>query len=239
MKVQNDLLGYEGLKIIQNTDYFSFSLDSVLLPNFVKIPKKCKNILDIGTGNAPIPLILTTKTKATITAIEVQKEIFEMAKETIEINGVQNQINLLNDDVKNIGKYFKCEYFDVILSNPPYFKVEELSKKNDNIVKANARHELLLNLDQLILIAFKYLKNNGVFAMVYRTERLTDVLNTMRKNRIEPKRITIIFPKENVKSNLFLVEGIKNANYGLMEIKKIVVHDENGNYTDSVLNYFK
>ena len=239
MKVQNDLLGYQGLKIIQNTDYFSFSLDSVLLPNFVKIPKKCKNILDIGTGNAPIPLILTTKTKATITAIEVQKEIFEMAKETIEINGVQNQINLLNDDVKNIGKYFKCEYFDVILSNPPYFKVEELSKKNDNIVKANARHELLLNLDQLILIAFKYLKNNGVFAMVYRTERLTDVLNTMRKNRIEPKRITIIFPKENVKSNLFLVEGIKNANYGLMEIKKIVVHDENGNYTDSVLNYFK
>lgn len=239
MKVKNDLLGYKGLKIIQNTDYFSFSLDSVLLPNFVKIPKNCKNVLDIGTGNAPIPLILTTKTDAEITAIEVQKEIFEMAKETVEINNLGNKIKLINDDVNNIGKYYDCEYFDIILSNPPYFKVAEMSKKNDNIVKANARHELLLNLEQLISISFKYLKNNGVFAMVYRTERLTDVLNVMRKNRIEPKRITMIFPKENLNSNLFLIEGIKNAKHGLKEVNKIIVHDNNGNYTDSVLKYFK
>ena len=97
MKVKNDLLGYKGLKIIQNTDYFSFSLDSVLLPNFVKIPKNCKNVLDIGTGNAPIPLILTTKTDAEITAIEVQKEIFEMAKETNYVPIVVGSVRITPD----------------------------------------------------------------------------------------------------------------------------------------------
>lgn len=239
MKVQNDLLGYEGLKIIQNTEYFSFSLDSVLLPNFVKLPKNCMNILDIGTGNAPIPLILTTKTDAIITAIEVQKEIYEMAQETIEINGLIDRIKLINDDVNNINKYYKPEHFDVILSNPPYFKVGELSKKNDNLIKAKARHEILLNLEQLIKIAFKYLKNDGVFAMVYRTDRLTDVLTTMRANRIEPKRITIIYPKEGMKSNLFLVEGVKNANHGIKELNSLIVHDNAGNYTAAVLKYFK
>ena len=239
MRVLNDLLGYDGLKIVQDTEFFSFSLDSVLLPNFVKIPKKCKNILDVGTGNAPIPLILTTKTDATITAIEVQKEIYEMAKETVDINNLSDKVKLINDDVNNIGNYYKCEFFDVILSNPPYFKITEMSKKNENIVKANARHEILLKLDQLIKIAFKYLKNDGVFAMVYRTDRLTDVLCTMRSNRIEPKRLTMIFPKAGVKSNLFLIEGIKNAKGGIMELNSLVVHDNNGNYTDSVLKYFK
>lgn len=239
MRVLNDLLGYDGLKIVQDTEFFSFSLDSVLLPNFVKIPKKSKNILDVGTGNAPIPLILTTKTDATITAIEVQKEIYEMAKETVDINNLSDKVKLINDDVNNIGNYYKCEFFDVILSNPPYFKITEMSKKNENIVKANARHEILLKLDQLIKIAFKYLKNDGVFAMVYRTDRLTDVLCTMRSNRIEPKRLTMIFPKAGVKSNLFLIEGIKNAKGGIMELNSLVVHDSNGNYTDSVLKYFK
>ena len=159
MKVINDLLGYKNLKIVQDTDWFSFSLDSVLLPNFVTLNKNVKKILDIGTGNAPIPLILSTKTDAEIYGIEIQKEVYEMARETIELNSLESKIKLINDDVNEIDKYFKPETFDVILSNPPYFKLNGKSKLNEVNTKAIARHEILLTLDQLLTVSSKLLKN--------------------------------------------------------------------------------
>ena len=104
MKVTNYLLGYENLKIIQDNEMFNFSLDSVLLPNFITINESTKNILDIGTGNAPIPLILSQKTKAHITAIEIQKEVSDMAKETIKLNNLEKKITIINQDIK---EYYK------------------------------------------------------------------------------------------------------------------------------------
>ena len=118
MKVINDLIGYKDMKVVQNTDWFSFSLDSVLLPRFVTVNKNVKNILDIGTGNAPIPLILSTRTNANIYGIEIQKDIFELAKETVNINKLEEQIKLINDDVKKIDQYFEYGFFDIIVSNP-------------------------------------------------------------------------------------------------------------------------
>ena len=215
MKVVNDLLGYKNMKIVQNKDYFSFSLDSVLIANYLTISKNSNEILDIGTGNAPIPMILTTKCGANIYGFEIQKDIFDLAIESININNLSNKVKIINDDVKNIGQYFKPEFFDIIVTNPPYFKVHEFSKLNDETKKSIARHEIALTLEEIINISFRFLKNNGKFAMVYRTERIAEVLSTMKKNKIEPKKITIIFPKKNSESNIFLVEGIKNAKPGL------------------------
>lgn len=239
MKVINDLLGYKNLKIVQDTDWFSFSLDSVLLPNFVALNKNVKKILDIGTGNAPIPLILSTKTDAEIYGIEIQKEVYEMARETIELNSLESKIKLINDDVNEIDKYFKPETFDVILSNPPYFKLNGKSKLNEVNTKAIARHEISLTLDQLLTVSSKLLKNKGKFAMVHRVDRLTEILSLMKERNIEPKRIKFIFPKENTTSNLFLVEGVKNANSGIKTINYIIVHTENGKYTEEVMKSFE
>ena len=130
MKVLNDLLGYDNLKIYQDTEWFSFSLDSVLLPNFVTLNKNTKKILDLGTGNAPIPMILSTITDAKIFGIEIQKDVYELAVESIKYNNLEDRIKIINDDMKNLDKYFNPNYFDVIISNPPYFKIEEKSKKN-------------------------------------------------------------------------------------------------------------
>ena len=118
MKVVNDLLDYKNMKIVQDEDYFNFSLDSVLLPNFVTIKKNTKRILDLGTGNAPIPMILTTRTDAKIYGIEIQKEIYDLAKESIEINNLSNKITLINDNMKDLNKYFEANSFDVIVTNP-------------------------------------------------------------------------------------------------------------------------
>ena len=238
MKVINDLLGYENLKIIQDTNFFSFSLDSVLLPNFFTLDKSVKKILDIGTGNAPIPLILSCHTDAKIYGVEIQKDLYDLAVETIKINNLDKRITLINDDANNLNTYFEPGFFDVILSNPPYFKIHAKSKMNEVPQKAIARHEIKLNLQQLLKIVYKFLKNNGKFAMVYRTERITEVLSVMSEYKIEPKKILFVFPKSQSSSNLFLVEGVKNARPGIKSVDYIVVHDENGNYTSEVEQFF-
>lgn len=239
MKVVNDLLGYDNLKIIQNSDWFSFSLDSVLLPNFVTLNKNIKNILDLGTGNAPIPMILSTLTEnTTIYGIEIQKDIYEMAEESIKMNNLDSRIKLINDDMKKLGQYFETNFFDIIVSNPPYFKLEELSKKNEDEHKTIARHEEKITLSELLKIAKKYLKNNGVFAMVHRSDRLIEIIEEMRMNNIEPKKIQLIYPKKNTNSNMVLIEGKKNGKPGLIIKEPLFIHDNNGEYLEEINKLF-
>ena len=152
MKVKNYLLGYKNMYIMQDTEMFNFSLDSVLLANFVTINKSDKSILDIGTGNAPIPLILTNRTNAKITGVEIQKESYELALESVEINKLENQIEIINDDINNFYKNCESDSFDIITCNPPFFKNVIT---NDSNYKLLARHEKTLNLEQILIIAKK------------------------------------------------------------------------------------
>lgn len=239
MKVVNDLLNYNNLKIVQDDEYFNFSLDSVLLPNFIKINSKTKKILDLGTGNAPIPMILSTMTEAELYGIELQKEIYDMGLESLKINKLENRIKLINDNMKNLDKYFEPNSLDIIVSNPPYFKVNEKSNFNEKIQKTIARHEKEITLKELVFLAKKYLKNNGTFAIVHRTDRLIEIIEEFRKNNIEPKRIQLIYPKENTESNMFLIEGRKNGNTGLKILSPIIAHKQNGEYTEEVKKMFQ
>ena len=238
MEVINYLLGYENLKIYQNTDMFNFSLDSVLLPNFVTLSKKTKKILDIGSGNAVIPIILSTKTNALIDAVEIQKEVYELGVKSIKLNKLEDRINLYNEDIKDFYKNSETDVYDTITCNPPFFKKVETSNVNESIYKTIARHEVMLNLDDIMKIAKKLLKNNGNIAIVHRTDRLIDIIETMRKYNIEPKKIRFIYPKVNTESNIVLVEGTKNGKPGLKILNPLISHNENDEYTDELKEYF-
>ena len=180
MEVLNDIVG-KNLKIYQDDEYFKFSLESVLLPNFVTINLKDKNILDLCCGNAPIPLILAKKTNAKIYGVELQKEIYELALKSVKINEKEEQITIINEDVKNLKKVFKGDMFDIITVNPPYFKVNSNSSLNQNAIKAKARHENALTLEELLKMVTYLLKNNASFYMVHRTERLIEIIETLKK----------------------------------------------------------
>lgn len=239
MKVINYLLGYKNYKIVQDNDMFNFSLDSVLLPNFVTINKKISKILDIGCGNAPIPLILSTKTPAKITGVEIQTEVFELAKESVKLNNKEDQINIINADINDLYKNMDTDSFDVITCNPPFFKYLETSNINKSDYKTIARHEIKLNLSQLFLIAKKLLKNNGVIAIVHRPERFLEVVEEMKKNNIEPKKVQFIYPKKDLNANIMLIEGSKNGNPGLKILPPIYTHLDNGDYTEEIKKYFE
>jgi len=238
-KVINDLVNFNNLKIVQNKNYFNFSLDSIILPNFVQLTENTKKILDLCTGNIPIPLVLSTKTKADIFAIELQKEIYELAKETKRINNLEDRITLINDDVKNIINKFDTDQFDLITCNPPYFKYEEdKSILNDNDIKSIARHEIKIKLEDIISIARKLLKNGASLSIVHRTDRLIEIIELMKKNNIEPKRIRFIYPKVGSESNLVLIDGRKNGKSGLKILSPLYAHNKDGSYTEEILKMF-
>lgn len=238
MKVKNSLLNYKEI-IYQDDDWFKFSMDSVLLANFVTINMGVKKIIDFACGNAPIPMLLTYRTKALIYGIEYQKCIYDLGIESIKENGFNDQIKLVNGDVRNIKDLFELESFDVVTCNPPYFKKNDSSHLNDNEVKAKARHEITLTLEDVVKNASSILKNRGVFAMVHRTERMVEIIEVMKKYRLEPKKIQFIYPKPGKNSDLFLIEGVKNGNPGLKMLNPIVLHDINSDeYTDEIKKLF-
>ena len=239
MRVTNYLLGYKNLKIIQDNEMFNFSLDSVLLPNFVTLNKNITKILDIGCGNAPIPLILSTKTDASITGVEIQEEVYEMAVDSVKLNNKDNQINIVNKDINDYYKEIETDTYDVITCNPPFFKYKETSNINKNDYKTIARHEVKLNLNQLFNIAKKLLKNNGAIAVVHRPERLVEIIEEMKKNNIEPKRVQFVYPKKNMEANIMLIEGSKNGKPGLKILPPLYTHLDNGDYTEEVKQYFE
>lgn len=239
MEVKNYLLGYENLYIMQDTEMFNFSLDSVLLPNFVTLNKNIKQIMDIGCGNAPIPIILSTKTNAKIIGIEIQEKSYNLAKKSVKINNLNERIDIINNDINELYLNLESDTFDVITCNPPFFKVNDVSRLNKNDYKTIARHEVKLNLDDIFKIAKKLLKNNGNIAIVHRPERLLEIVDTMRKYNIEPKRVQFVYPKKDKDANILLVEGTKNGNKGLKIEPPIYTHNEDGEYTEQVKKYFE
>lgn len=239
MKVSNYLLGYKDMYIMQDTEMFNFSLDSVLLPNFITIPKNTKRILDIGCGNAPIPLILSTKAGAEIIGVEIQKEVYTLACESVVINKKEEQIKIIHGDINEVASMWDTCSFDIITCNPPFFKYKENSNINESEYKTIARHEVYLNLEQLLSIVGRLLDNNGVFGMVHRPERLVEVLEVMKNHKIEPKKIRFVYPHSDEEANILLVEGRKNGKPGLKLLPPLYSHDENGEYSEEIKRFFE
>ncbi len=242
MEVLNDLVGYSNLKIYQNSDWFSFSLDSVLLPNFVTIKSDVKLIVDFCTGNAPIPLILSTKTLPTtkIIGVEIQEDIYNLAKKTIFYNKLEDRIFIYNKDINDLSNDdIAFGTVDIILCNPPYFKFLDTSNINNDVHKTIARHEVKINLEQIVKKAFFLLKNGGIIALVHRTERLVEIIKLLESSNFAVKKIRFVYPKKGKESNLVLIEARKNGNDGLKVLSPLIVHDNLGNYTTEVLKMFE
>jgi len=239
VEVENYLLENRKLKIIQRKDMFNFSLDSVLLSHFVFISKKnSKPIVDFGTNNGAIPLILSTLTKGKILGIEIQKEAVDLAQKNIELNNLTNQVEIVFQDIKD----FVNEYPDkvgTVVCNPPFFKVGERSNLNENEYLQIARHEIKINLEQIIECASKILDNNGRFAMIHRPDRLVEIIEWMLHYKIEPKRLQLVYPKVGKDANMVLIEGRYQGNKGGLKIETpIYAHNDDGSYSDQVKAMF-
>lgn len=238
MKVRNRLLNFGKMIIYQDDDYFLFSLDSLLLANFVTIRLNDKKIIDFCTGNAPIPMFLSFRTKARIFGVEIQEYIYKLGYDSVVENRLSKQIELLNMDVNKLNTVFEAESFDVVTCNPPYFKCNKGSLTNIELGKSMARHEIAIKLDDCVKMASLMLKNGGTFAMVHRPDRLIEIINVMQKYHIEPKKMRLVYPKDGKNANMLLIEGVKNGKSGLKIEAPLVVHNDNGEYVEEIRKMF-
>ena len=200
----------KGLKIIQASDTYRFSVDSILLLDFIRL-KNYEKIIDLGTGSGIIPLLLFGKRKGlTIYGIEIQEDLADMARRSVELNKLQNSITIIQEDFRNLKNIFKNQQFNVLVSNPPYISVGQ-GKINPSNSKAIARHEIKGDLEDIISVSNYLLKDKGRIYLIYRSAKLIKLIITLKKYGIEPKVIKFIYPGPGENANLVLLEGIKSG----------------------------
>lgn len=229
-----DYLLAEDLRIIQSPSVFSFSLDAVLLARFAYLPIQKGNIIDLCTGNGVIPLLLSPRTKATITGVEIQERLYDMAKRSVDYNELKDKIKLIHGDIKDMPRLLGHGKYDVVTCNPPYFPVKETNIINEREHFAIARHEIYCTLDDVVKVSSQLVKPGGKVAIVHRPGRLIEILEYMKKYRIEPKRLRFVYPKLGKEANTILIEGIKDGKPDLKILSPLIIYGENGDYTEEV-----
>lgn len=231
-----DDLQINNLKIIQDPKGFCFGIDAVLLANFVKL-KKNAEVVDLGTGTGIIPILLAGKSETSyITALEIQKEVANMADRSVKLNKLENRIKILNIDLKDAEKFLEINGYDVVTSNPPYMHPEGLINTDDK--KAISRHEVKCTLEDVVKAASRLLKHNGRFFMVHRPIRLVDIMFCCRQYKLEPKYLQFIHSTYNKKPNLLLLECVKAAKPELKILDPLYVYNKEGKYTNEIFHTY-
>ncbi|MBP5603778.1 MAG: tRNA1(Val) (adenine(37)-N6)-methyltransferase [Treponema sp.] len=232
-------------KIIQDPDSFMFGIDAVLLAHFAcgGVRAGC-NVFDLGTGNGIIPLLMEKACKAaSFTGLEIQKKSVDLARRSVTLNGLENKIQIVQGDIKNIATLFSKHTFNVVTSNPPYMPFDKKQAQNDSEEKAIARHEIMCTLDDVVSAAEFLLHSHGRFFMIHRPERLSEIFVALAKYKLEPKRMRLVQPFENEAPNLVLIEARKDARPGLKLEPALIVREKagknKGEYTQEVQRIYK
>jgi tRNA1(Val) A37 N6-methylase TrmN6 len=228
------LLAEEKMRIIQSPTVFAFSLDAVLLAKFTYVPIKRGAILDLCTGNGVIPLLLSRRSHAQITGVEIQERLYDMAERNVSLNKLENQLQMIHGDLKDMPKQLGNGKFDVVTCNPPFFPTPNKEELNVNEHLAIARHEIYCTLEDVVSSCAKLVRPGGKVSIVHRPGRLVDIITLFRKYRLEPKRIQFVHPKQGKDANTMLIEGIRDGNPDLKLLPPLYVYDENGDYTTEI-----
>lgn len=234
-KERIDDLNLNGKKIIQNTDYFCFGIDSVLLSNFVCSNNSKNIIVDLCSGTGVIAVILSQKKKLQkIYAVELQEEMFSLLKRNIKLNSLEDRITPLKANIKD---YYMDKKVDIVVCNPPYKEIGT-GVENENIVKYIARHEKECTLDDVFLCASRLLKQKGKLYLVHKPQRLTDLIVFARKYKLEPKTIRFVYPTLNSVPSIVLIEYVYCGGNEIKVLPPLIEYDENGIYTKEILNIY-
>lgn len=232
-----DDLQIKGYKIIQHPDKFCFGMDAVLLSGFATV-NEGEKALDLGTGTGILPILLEAKYSGDhYTGLEIQSESVEMARRSVLYNDLQERIDIIEGDIKEASVIFGKASMDVVTSNPPYM-TNHHGLKNPNDAKAIARHELLCSLDDVVRESAAVLKPKGRCYFVHRPSRLVEIFEAMRKYRIEPKRMRLVYPYVDKEPNMVLVEGVRGGRPQLTVESPLIVYDAPGEYTEEILEIY-
>lgn len=219
--------------IIQRKGAFCFGMDAVLLSGFTAV-KRGERALDMGTGTGIIPILLSAKTEGEhFTGLEIQEESADMARRSVAYNGLEQKIEIVTGDITVASSLFPLATFDVVTSNPPYMN-DAHGIRNPGDAKAIARHEVKCTLEDVVREGMKVLKPGGRFYMVHRPRRLVEIIQTMKKYGLEPKRMKLVHPYVNREANMVLMEAVRGGG-ALMKVEPpVIVFDNQGEYSEEI-----
>jgi len=232
-----DELQRNGYRIIQNPEKFCFGMDAVLLSGFASARKGDK-VLDMGTGTGIIPILMEAKTEAAhLTGLEIQEESADMARRSVALNDLTDKITIVTGDIREAGSIFGAASFDVITCNPPYM-IGQHGLTNPDAPKAIARHEILCTLEDVIRQAAGLLKTGGHFYMVHRPFRLAEIMVTMTRYKLEPKRMQLVYPFVDKEPNMVLIEGVRGGRPRMTVEKPLIVYQAPGVYMPEIYDIY-
>ena len=232
-----DDLQRNGYHIIQKRNGFCFGMDAVLLAGFARV-NPGERAIDLGTGTGIIPILLEARYEGEhYTGLEIQEEVAEMARRSVRLNGLEDKVDIALGDIKEAGVRFGRAQFDVVTSNPPYMN-DAHGLKNPDLPKAIARHEVLCTLDDVVREAAGLLKPGGRFYMVHRPHRLIEIINTLTKYKLEPKRMKLVHSFVDKDANMVLIEAVRGGKSMIKVEAPIVVYKEQGVYTDEIYDIY-
>lgn len=231
-----DELFREDMKIIQSKEVFSFSVDALLLANFVTLRKR-DTIIDLCSGNGIIPLLLSHRTDVSIDAIEIQETLVDMAHRSIEMNGKSEQINLIEGDLNDIAKYYAHSSFDVVTVNPPYFTENQPLKARN--AHAYARHEILTTLEQVVHACKFLIRNKGRLYMVHRAERSAEVIAILQVNNFRVSHMQYVYNAPDSSEAMFvLIEAVFHSKSYVKVLPPFYIYDTSGEYSKGMLGVY-
>lgn len=229
-----DDLELSDLRIIQDPERFCFGMDAVLLSGFVRASRgdRC---LDIGTGTGIIPILMSAKTEAEyLTGIEIQAASADMARRSVELNALSSKIDIVTGDIREAASLFEAASFDVITCNPPYM-IADHGLQNPESALAIARHEICATLEDVISASEHLVKTGGSLFMVHRPFRLPEIITTLIRYHMEPKRMRLVYPYADKEPNMVLIEAVRRGKPGMRVERPLIVYDSQGVYSEEMV----
>lgn len=232
-----DDLECNGLKIVQNSELYSFSTDPILLVNFSKIGD-ASLVVDFCCGSGVIPMLIAGKSKCpSIVGVEIQNVFVDMANRSICLNELQSRVKIINDKVQNIGKYLKNGSVDIVFCNPPYNKANSSLMGDDYSINI-CKHEIEVTIEEIISNASQLLKDRGAFFLVHQTKRMDEIFVVMKKYKLTPKLVRCVHSNIGSDSHIFLVQAVKNAKEGMKILPPLIINNKDGSYNEEVLKMY-
>lgn len=228
----------KDVKIIQANEGYRFSVDAILLEDFITA-KPLEKGIELGTGSGIISILLAKRLENTeITAVEIQKALTERAMRNIELNDLKEKINVLSMDMRDLRKEFPANSFDFVFSNPP-FRKPETGRISTDKERAIARHEIEINLPDLVSTAAYLLKHNGRFYMIYHPFRLAELVSLLRESRLEPKRMRFVHSRQGEEAKMVMIETVKGGGVWLKIDPPLYLYENGSDYTQETRDILK
>lgn len=228
-----DDLQRNGYRIIQDPEKFRFGMDAVLLTGFARAGAEDR-LLDLGTGTGIILLLMEAKYGcAHLTGLEIQPDSADMAARSVALNGLSDRIDIITGDIREADHIFPSASFDCITCNPPYM-IGQHGIANPDAPKAIARHEILCTFEDVARQTARLLKPGGHFFLVHRPFRLAEIMVTLCRHRLEPKRMQLVYPYVDREPNMVLLEAVRGGKSRMTVEKPLIVYREPGVYMPEI-----